>query len=72
MEAVAQTPGSVRAAGDDRRMAQNFIPCRRDHALLLPPDLRDWLPERHLALFVLDAVDGLDLSSFYGAYREDG
>jgi hypothetical protein len=53
-------------------MAQNFIPCRRDHALLLPPDLRDWLPERHLALFVLDAVDGLDLSSFYGAYREDG
>jgi transposase len=34
--------------------------------------LREWLPEDHLAWFVLDAVDTLDLSEFYGAYREDG
>jgi len=34
--------------------------------------LREWLPEDHLAWFVLDAVDEIDLSAFYGAYREDG
>jgi len=39
---------------------------------LLPPSLREWLPEDHLAWFVLDAVDEIDLSAFYGGYREDG
>ena len=53
-------------------MAQNFVPCDRDQELLLPPSLREWLPEDHLAWFVLDAVDEIDLSGFYGAYREDG
>ena len=53
-------------------MAQNFIGCDRDQSFLLPPDLRDWLPEGHLAWFVLDAVAGMDLREFYGAYREDG
>src|ERR671936_68340 len=53
-------------------MAQNLIACDREQALLLPPSLREWLPEDHLAWFVLDAVDEIDLSAFYGAYREDG
>jgi transposase len=53
-------------------MAQNFIGCDRDQSFLLPPDVRDWLPEGHLAWFVLDAVAGMDLSGFYGAYRADG
>lgn len=53
-------------------MAQNFLPCDRDQELLLPPSLREWLPDDHLAWFVLDAVDEIDLSAFYGAYREDG
>ena len=53
-------------------MAQNFLVCDRDQELLLPPSLREWLPEDHLAWFVLDAVDELDLSAFYAAYREDG
>jgi transposase len=53
-------------------MAQNFIGCDRDQSFLLPPDLRDWLPDGHLAWFVLDAVAGMDLREFYGAYREDG
>jgi transposase len=53
-------------------MAQNFIGCDRDQSFLLPPDLRDWLPEGHLAWFVLDAVAGMDLREFYGVYREDG
>ena len=37
-------------------MAQNFIACDREQELLLPPSLREWLPEAHLAWFVLDAV----------------
>jgi transposase len=53
-------------------MAQNFIGWDRDQSFLLPPDVRDWLPEGHLAWFVLDAVAGMDLSEFYGAYRRDG
>src|SRR5215204_4485668 len=53
-------------------MGQNFIACDRDHELLLPPSLREWLPEDHLAWFVVEAVAALDLDAFYGAYRSDG
>ncbi len=53
-------------------MAQTFIGCDRDQSFLMPPDVRDWLPQDHLAWFVLDAVAGLQLSEFYGAYRRDG
>ena len=53
-------------------MAQNFIGCDRDQELLLPPSLREWLPEGHLAWFVLAAVEQMDLSAFYGSYRLDG
>jgi transposase len=53
-------------------MAQNFLPCDRDQPLLLPPDLRDWLPEDHLAWFVISSVEALDLSAFHAAYRADG
>ena len=48
---------------------QNFLACDREQELLLPPSLREWLPEDHLAWFVLDAVEEIDLSAFYGAYR---
>ena len=53
-------------------MAQNFKSCDRDQALLLPPSLRDWLPEDHFAWFLLDSVKALDLLAFYDAYRADG
>jgi transposase len=53
-------------------MAYNFLACDRDQAFLLPPDLRDWLPEGHLAWFILDVVDQLDLHPFPAAYRADG
>jgi transposase len=53
-------------------MAYNFLACDRDQAFLLPPDLRDWLPADHLAWFVLDVVDQLDLHPFLKAYRADG
>ncbi|MEA2253013.1 MAG: hypothetical protein QOG70_3255, partial [Solirubrobacteraceae bacterium] len=38
----------------------------------MPPSLRDWLPEGHLAWFVIDAVAQFDLTAFYDAYRADG
>src|SRR5919107_5355363 len=53
-------------------MAQNFLACDREQELLLPPSLREWLPEGHLAWFVIDAVAAFDLSDFYAAYRVDG
>jgi transposase len=53
-------------------MSQNFLSCDRDQALLLPPDLRDWLDEDHLAWFVIEAVEELDLEPFYASYRADG
>ena len=53
-------------------MPQNFIGCDREQELLLPPSLCEWLPEEHLAWFVLEAVEELDLSAFYASYRSDG
>ncbi|MDP9399499.1 MAG: transposase [Actinomycetota bacterium] len=52
-------------------MSQNFLGCDREQELLLPPSLREWLPEEHLAGFVIDAVAQLDLA-FFAAYRADG
>ncbi len=45
-------------------MAYNVLAYDRDQAFLLPPDVRDWLPADHLAWFVLDVVDQLDLGPF--------
>jgi transposase len=53
-------------------MPQNFIESDREQAFLLPPSLRDWLPEDHFAWFVIAAVDEMDLDAFYAAYRADG
>lgn len=53
-------------------MAHNFIPCDREQTLLMPPDVREWLPDGHLAWFVIEAVERLDLEPFFADYREDG
>jgi transposase len=53
-------------------MTYNFLGCDRDQPFLLPPDLRDWLPDGHLAWFILDVVDQLDLQPFYRQHRDDG
>lgn len=53
-------------------MSQNFMACDREQELLLPPSLREWLAEDHLAWFVLDAVEQVDLNAVYDAYRVDG
>ena len=38
----------------------------------MPPDVREWLPENHLAWFVISAVEEMDLDAFYAAHRVDG
>jgi transposase len=53
-------------------MGARFKAYRPDQMFLLPPSLRDWLPEEHLAYFLSDLVDELDLSEFYAAYRPAG
>src|SRR4051812_3142234 len=53
-------------------MGQRFIACDREQSFLMPPDVREWLPARHLAWFVIDAVEEMDLDGFYAAYRVDG
>ncbi|GBC87316.1 hypothetical protein HRbin12_01319 [bacterium HR12] len=53
-------------------MAHNFLPCEREQSFLTPPSLKDWLPEDHLAWFVLDAVEQTGLSHFYARYRAAG
>ena len=53
-------------------MGTTFRPYQPDQALLLPQDLREWVPEGHLAHHVSDLVDALDLSAFYAPYRGDG
>jgi hypothetical protein len=41
-----------------------------NQALLLPPSLHDWLPEKHLARFLVDVVDALDLEAIHASYDE--
>ena len=53
-------------------MAQNFVECDRELAFSMPPSLREWLPEDHVAWVVLDAVEEMDLDHFYADYRADG
>jgi transposase len=53
-------------------MPQNFLRAQRDQPFLLPPDMRDWLPEDDLVWLVLEAVEQIDLAAFTGAYRGDG
>ncbi len=53
-------------------MGQNFIHGNRDQLFLMPPSIADWLPEDHLAWFIIDIVDQFDLTEFETAYRSDG
>jgi transposase len=53
-------------------MAYNLLPSDRDQSYLMPPSLREWLPEGDLAWSVLDAVEQMDLGEFYARYRADG
>ena len=52
-------------------MAKTYRPYSPDQMFLLPPSLRDWLPEDHLVYFVSDVVDQLDLSKIESVYEKD-
>src|ERR671923_45157 len=52
-------------------MGKSYRPYFPDEELLLPPSLRDWLPENHLAYFVSDVVDNLDLSAMDAVYGDE-
>ena len=52
-------------------MAKTYRPYVPEQDLLLPPSPRDWLPEGHLAFFVSDLVEQLDLSAILRVYEDD-
>ena len=52
-------------------MGKSYRPYYPDEELLLPPSLRDWLPENHLAYFVSDVADNLDLSGMDAVYGNE-
>jgi len=51
-------------------MSKTFRPYAVNQRLRLPPDLREWLPEGHVALFVSEVVDALDLSAIFQSYEQ--
>ena len=53
-------------------MAANYLPYEPQQMMLLPESLQEWLPEGHLAHFISDAVDGLDLDAFHARHDKDG
>ena len=53
-------------------MGTSFRPYSPDQELLLPASLNEWLAEGHLAYFISDVVEELDLSAFYARYEGDG
>ena len=53
-------------------MPREFRRYEPDQTLLLPPSLRDWLPEDHLAFFLSDTIDALDLDAFDARYGDAG
>lgn len=53
-------------------MGKRFRTDLLDQALLLPPSLHDWLAERHLARFIADVIEELDLGAVYRSYAGDG
>jgi transposase len=50
----------------------NFRSIDRQTGYLLPPSVDEWLPEKHLARFIVEVIDGLDLGRMSGAYRGSG
>jgi transposase len=53
-------------------LMSNFRAIDRETGFLLPPSVDEWLPEKHLARFVVEVIDGLDLSAMVRSYRGSG
>ena len=60
---------SIRRA--ERSMSKTYLPYDPDQQLLLPAALQEWLPEDHLAYFISDVVDQLDLSAITARYEQE-
>ena len=65
-------PPAIWGGRDAVGVSVNVREVDRDQLFLMPPSVRDWLPEDHLAWFVLDVVAEFDLQEFYAAHRGDG
>ena len=50
----------------------NFRPVDRDTGFLMPPSVDEWLPQKHLARFVVEVIGSLDLRAMIGSYRGSG
>src|ERR1700689_1843755 len=50
----------------------NFRPINRDMDFLMPPSVDEWLPQRHLARFVVEVIEGLELTAMSKSYRGSG
>ena len=53
-------------------MAASYHPCEPQQQRLLPDALQDWLPQGHLAYFISDSVDSLDLRAFHARCAKGG
>jgi transposase len=53
-------------------VAKDYVPTRRDELLLLPPDVREWLPKNHLVWFLLDVIERMDTSVLHRRARLGG
>lgn len=53
-------------------MSTSYVPYLPQQEFLLPPSLQEWLPQGHLAYFISDTVDALDLSAFHRRYANGG
>jgi len=53
-------------------MSASYLPYQPQQQFLLPPSLEEWLPQGHLAYYISDAVDQLDLSAFHAAMPRTG
>ena len=62
----------VASVGHGGVMSRDFREVDRETAWLLPPSVQDWLPEDHLARFVVEIVDSLDLGRLTSAYGHGG
>jgi transposase len=69
---MVDIPYDSRKFHSETKMTYKFIPTNRDQQLLFPPAIQDWLPEKHLARFVVDIVAQLDLRPLAESYAGKG
>src|SRR5262245_21678092 len=53
-------------------MPASYLPYQPDQDFLLPPSMKEWLPEGHLAYFISDTIDSLELGAFHARYAGGG